>query len=88
MSSHVGDLFKRKQDAEEVREIQKKTEARRKKAYKNYEESCKIKGKFLVRSCMPLQQCLDKQKIVPANKKKSEEIVILKTKIKKIFNSN
>ncbi|CAF1055072.1 unnamed protein product [Brachionus calyciflorus] len=55
-------IFKRKQDAEEIREIELKADARRKKAYKNYEESCKIKGKFTVRTCPKLQECTAKNK--------------------------
>jgi hypothetical protein len=54
-------IYKRKQDPEEVRETTAKMEARRKKAHKNYEQSCEIKGKFKVRSCPTLDQCLASQ---------------------------
>lgn len=60
-------MVKRKHDAEEVREIEAKADARRRKAYKNYEDACKISGKFTVRSCPTLQECTAKnnQKYIP-----------------------
>lgn len=61
------DFVKRKHDPEEVREIDAKTMSRRRKAYKNYEESCKIKGKFTVRTCPKIEDCFakNKQKFLP-----------------------
>lgn len=56
-------LVKRKHDPEEVREIDLKADARRRKAYKNYEDSCKISGKFTVRSCPKLEECYTKNKL-------------------------
>lgn len=56
-------MEKRKQDPEEVRETESKAEARRRKAYKNYEESCKVKGKFTVRTCPKLEECFAKNKL-------------------------
>lgn len=63
----VKSLMKRKHDAEEIREIDAKANARRKKAYKNYEEACNIKGKFTVRSCPKIEECFakNKQKFIP-----------------------
>lgn len=55
-------LTKRKQDPEEIRETELKADARRRKAYKNYEDSCKIKGKFTVRTCLPIKECFAKNK--------------------------
>ena len=52
-----------KYDAEEMREINLKIESRRIKAYKNYEESCNIRGKFKVRSCPKLDECYAKNKL-------------------------
>lgn len=66
LESHQNDFYKRlikgKQDPEEIRESDLKADARRKKAYKNYEESCKIKGKFTVRTCLPIRECFVKNK--------------------------
>ena len=56
-------IEKHKHDPKEVREIESKSEGRRKKAYKNYEESCKVKGKFEVRSCPKLEDCFAKNKL-------------------------
>ena len=56
-------LFKRKHDAEEIKEIDAKVEARRRKAFENYEDSCKIHGKFLVRTCPKLEECYTKNKL-------------------------
>lgn len=54
---------KPKYDAEEIREIEAKANGRRKKAYKNYEDACKVKGKFTVRSCPKIEDCYAKNKI-------------------------
>jgi len=56
-------LVRRKLDAEEIKEIKSKSEARRRKAYENYEESCKPKGKFTARSCPILADCYTKNKL-------------------------
>ena len=61
--SLINHLVRRKLDAEEVREIEKKTASRRKKAYDNYEDACKIKGKFTQRSCIKLSECYAKNKL-------------------------
>lgn len=55
-------LLKGKQDLEEIRETELKADARRKKAYKNYEQACEIKGKFKVRTCLPIKECFAKNK--------------------------
>ena len=44
-----------------MRETNAKHDARRKKAYKNYEQSCEISGKFKVRTCPPLEICYKNQ---------------------------
>ena len=62
-STTTGKTTTSKYDAEEQREINAKTEARRFKAFKNYEESCNIRGKFKVRSCPKLEECYAKNKI-------------------------
>lgn len=55
-------LFKSKQDPEEIWETDLKADARRRKAYRNYEEACEIKGKFKVRTCLPIKECFAKNK--------------------------
>lgn len=54
---------KPKHDPEEVREIEAKANARRKKAYKNYEDACKVHGKFTVRTCPKIEDCFARNKI-------------------------
>ena len=54
---------KPKHDPEEVREIEAKTNARRKKAYKNYEDACKVNGKFTVRTCPKIEDCFARNKL-------------------------
>lgn len=54
---------KPKHDPEEVREIEAKANGRRKKAYKNYEDACKVHGKFTVRTCPKLEDCFAKNKV-------------------------
>ena len=77
-------LVKRKHDAEEIKEIKAKTEARRRKAYENYEESCKVKGKFLARSCIPLHECFSKNKLkfIPLTNSSSSALAQLLTTTK------
>jgi hypothetical protein len=59
----IKSLVRRKLDAEEIKEIKIKSESRRRKAFNNYEESCKIKGKFIERSCPKLAECYAKNKL-------------------------
>lgn len=54
---------KPKHDPEEIREIEAKANARRKKAYKNYEDACKVHGKFLVRTCPKIEDCFARNKV-------------------------
>lgn len=56
-------LVRRKLDAEEIKEINQKKEQRRKKAFQNYEEACKVRGKFTERSCPKLADCYAKNKL-------------------------
>ena len=60
-TNFLSSVFKRSQDKEEIRETEAKIAGRRKKAYKNYEQSCEISGKFKVRSCPTLAECYAKQ---------------------------
>lgn len=58
---------KAKHDPEEIREIEAKANARRRKAYKNYEDACKVHGKFTVRTCPKIEDCFarNKAKFIP-----------------------
>ena len=60
-TNFLSSVVKRSQDAEEIKETTAKVNARRKKAYKNYEQSCEISGKFKVRTCPTLEQCYASQ---------------------------
>lgn len=54
---------KPKHDPEEQREILAKADARRRKAYKNYEDACKVHGKFTVRTCPKIEDCFARNKV-------------------------
>lgn len=54
---------KPKHDPEEIREIEAKANARRRKAYKNYEDACKVHGKFTVRTCPKIEDCFARNKL-------------------------
>lgn len=50
-------------DNQEVKETKTKSEARRRKAFENYEEACKIKGKYTFRACPKLSDCFARNNI-------------------------
>lgn len=50
-------------DSQELKETKLKSEARRQKAFENYEESCKIKGRYVFRACPKIEDCFARHNI-------------------------
>jgi hypothetical protein len=63
-SFNDNEVAKRKQDTEEVREINVRIQRKREKAFAYYEKHCEATGKFVNRACLPLKECFKRHDIV------------------------